>query len=280
MLFISRGRHYSCCVGIVGGAMSNFRPNETPIAFNWRYDMKGKLLFRVLVVATVFGSLIGTAYSQVKSDIELHLSFDALAKWDVGPGQLYAAGIPVCWENPSDDSRPQMKLVKDAVAASWQKYSALNFTGWQKCAAANAGIRILIEDSGPHTKGLGNRLDKKINGMVLNFTFANWSEACRQSEETRSFCIRSIAVHEFGHALGFAHEQNRADAPGECQELRQGSDGPLLLTPYDPKSVMNYCNGSSYSNGVLSELDIVGVQKVYGRPKTPVSNSNKFINKF
>lgn len=242
--------------------------------------MDNLFLFRMAVATAVFAVFVTTANSQIKSDVELHLSFDALAKWDVGSGQLYESGIPVCWENASDEFRPQMKLVKDAVADSWQKYSALNFTGWQKCAAANAGIRILIDDSGPHTKGLGNRLDKKVDGMVLNFTFGNWSESCRQSEETRSFCIRSIAVHEFGHALGFAHEQNRADAPGECQELRQGSDGPLLLTPYDPKSVMNYCNGSSYSDGVLSALDIVGVQKVYGRPQNALFNSNKSITKF
>lgn len=225
-----------------------------------------KTIFLIVVISTL-ALFASQTFAQKNTDIELHLSFDALSKWDTGSGQLFESGIPVCWENPSDAFVAEMKLVRDSISESWQKNSSLRFNGWQKCASTNAGIRILIEDSGPHTKGLGNRLDKKQDGMVLNFSFVNWSSSCRESETTRSFCIRSIAVHEFGHALGFAHEQNRADAPGECQLLRQGSDGPVLLTPYDPKSVMNYCNGSSYSNGVLSEKDILGLQKVYGAPR-------------
>ncbi len=40
-----------------------------------------------------------------------------------------------------------------------------------------------------------------------------WSKSCRKSKE---YCIRAIAVHEFGHAISLTHEQSRADAPGEC----------------------------------------------------------------
>lgn len=139
----------------------------------------------------------------------------------------------------------------------------MSFSGWKKCATLNKGIRIRIEDSGPHTKGLGNQLDGKLDGMVLNFTFENWSEGCKTQRE---FCIRAIAVHEFGHALGFAHEQNRFDAPGECRKLAQATDPDRLLTPYDPNSVMNYCNDKYNNNGKLSTLDVAAVQFLYGSP--------------
>jgi len=78
------------------------------------------------------------------------------------------------------------------------------------------------------------------------------------------YCIKVIAVHEFGHALGFAHEQNRADAPKECQKERQGGDGDTYLTEYDLHSVMNYCNPKWSGDGKLSQKDIKGVQKFYG----------------
>ena len=39
-----------------------------------------------------------------------------------------------------------------------------------------------------------------------------------------------------------------------------------LLTPYDPQSIMNYCNTSWNNGGKLSALDQVAVAKLYGTP--------------
>lgn len=190
-------------------------------------------------------------------DTQQHSYFDATAKWP-------SPSIYVCWDNPDQKYDREMALVRKSVADSWEAASQVRFTGWQKCAAQNRGIRILIDDSGPHTKGLGKRLDGVVNGMVLNFTFNNWSPACKTMKDA---CIKSIGVHEFGHALGFAHEHNRPDRPGECQEAAQGSNGTVLLTPYDPNSVMNYCNPVYNNNGILSKYDKEGVQSVYGEPE-------------
>ena len=187
-------------------------------------------------------------------DTQQHSYFDATAKWA-------SVNIYVCWENPDSTYSDEMTLVRKSITDSWEAASQLRFTGWQKCAAQNRGIRILIDDSGPHTKGLGRRLDGVANGMVLNFTFNNWSSSCKSMRDS---CIKSIAVHEFGHAIGFEHEHNRPERPGECQEAPQGSNGTVLLTPYDPDSVMNYCNPVYNNNGILSRYDKQGVQSIYG----------------
>lgn len=170
----------------------------------------------------------------------------------------------VCWENLTTSYSQQAAWVREAIGSTWERESAVRFAGWQSCATENAGIRVRVEDVGPHTKGLGAYLDRRRDGMVLNFAFKNWSPTCLGMKES---CIRSIAVHEFGHALGFAHEQNRFDAPGECQAIRQGQQGDLLLTPYDLQSVMNYCNSRYNNGGVLSALDIAAVRELYGGPR-------------
>lgn len=186
--------------------------------------------------------------------------FYSLGRWD-------RRVVPVCWEADAPNG-PERGWVQDAVVASWQAHSGLQFLFTNvACAPRAPGIHITVRDddpnNGPHTVGLGLQLDRQKDGMTLNFTFRKWGSACLESEVRRESCIRSIAVHEFGHALGFAHEQNRPDTPGECGKKRQGPDGDVMLTPWDPQSVMNYCNIVYNNDGHLSPGDIASVQREY-----------------
>lgn len=188
------------------------------------------------------------------------------ARWDVNNDG--STTIRVCWENPAGYNT-ETQWVREAIEKTWQSEANVEFAGWDQCSGNGSGIRILIKDSHPHTNGLGKVLNGVEGGMELNFTFKNFK--CGFTKEN---CIKFIAVHEFGHALGMAHEQNRKDCT--CDEPPQGADGGLYITECDMNSVMNYCNERWNNYGVLSNDDKKGIQAVYGlKVKKPIDNSSQ-----
>ncbi|MEO1347996.1 MAG: hypothetical protein AAFW84_04235 [Cyanobacteria bacterium J06635_15] len=229
-----------------------------------------KVLSRYAAIG-LFGTALGFQ-SSVNAD-EFRLYARRAALWRTQQ-------INVCWENPTNTDLTEREWVRDTVDDTWAMNSSLTFNGWGECQSNSEGLRIQIADENPHTKGLGTELDGKENGLVLNFTFESFSKDYCQAPISgrREYCIRVIALHEFGHVLGFAHEQNRADAPDWCEEERQGSNGDIMVTDFDRNSVMNYCNNASWPSVVaLSNFDVIGLQRVYGAPGETLPSTNSIF---
>lgn len=187
---------------------------------------------------------------------------------------------------------------KQAVIRAWQDPSRLTFTGWADCTPGEDAIHIAVFNWSGFTRGRGEFLRKKPNGMWLDA----WAGADKQRapaplsippipgayrncdgssplydgfnpgwKGTQKSCVEDTAIHEFGHALGFIHEHNRPENTGAnlhklCPFFGTESVIPTSDTvgPYDPFSIMNYCNRFVHNEGWPSVFDIKGLHTYYG----------------
>jgi hypothetical protein len=191
--------------------------------------------------------------------------------------------IPVCWENPSSGSinAPTFSVseattrewVRDAIEGQWSRYGRVNFTQWDTCTSGEPGIHIQILKTGVSSAPGGSTLNGVNNGVKLN-QYYNDRQDCQASQANLQRCVQAVGLHEFGHVLGFYHEEERPDYPGgtgPCAKQTFPNANPQFYGAYDINSVMSYCgqpaNDISTWKTAISPGDIAAVQKAYGRRK-------------
>jgi len=181
-----------------------------------------------------------------------------------GPVCDFATTLPleVCTGMAASECARLREVVRQAVHGTWESNSQVRFVGWGVCAGTGVtgcqgvtsdgvqGVRIRVR-AGRGAACPGTSIDGVADGM-------NFELAGRSDDQ-----IRRTAVHEFGHALGFLHEQDRKDTPEWCQE-EQGQTGCSSVGVWDASSIMNYCNPNYFSTpAYLSAVDIATVRQVY-----------------
>jgi hypothetical protein len=182
--------------------------------------------------------------------------------------------VPVCWESPGFDR--EKAIIKAAVRNTWERNSGISFTGWAICPRSGVEkfVRVATStqdgnNSGANgaTFGYGMALLKSASdgqglllpprSMILTFNPDGSADQGR---------VEYIGVHEFGHVLGFVHEQDtegNEEGPAHCASPGNEPNAKSL-TSYDRDSIMNYCNKDGNMKGNLTATDIAGVQAVYG----------------
>jgi hypothetical protein len=170
------------------------------------------------------------------------------------------ARIQVCWDAQSMDPKYETARwwIQDAVYATWSAVSSVRFRGWQECTESEAtgtGIRVVIFDGVGGQSHTGRRSAGQTRTSIGDCKGNGSPEAC----------VRTLATHEFGHALGFAHEHDRTDATSSCATPKtDGSGYEEYGENEDINAVLNYCNPLWNGGGRLSHTDIRGARHYYG----------------
>lgn len=196
--------------------------------------------------------------------------------------ELWAGPIPVCFRLPTPWALKQE--IRASVERSWEHVANVDFVGWGDCVGAEQSAQVtvcaLAGSGAGQAASVGRATERVPDGSP--FDPMAWVDSPADRAFVTSQCsvrlwvrgqsswvtgkhLDYFVVHEFGHVLGFDHEQNRDDNPlvtGDCGN--GGTYWPTEWTVYDANSIMHYCNDEDNASGRLTDLDVDGAQAAYG----------------
>jgi hypothetical protein len=202
--------------------------------------------------------------------------------------------IPVCWVNPEEGAPEYLEETEELVKKEYGR-AGIAFTGWEPCGASQDwnGIKITLlpDKTSKNISSIGTNDPKPM--MILSHGFkdpavlrdftafdprtGSHPKACQSQRGIN--CIRSFALHEFGHAAGLRHERERVedkcDLGGTIVSHEEHWKTATQIGDYDADSIMNYCkidiNMVDDVPATLSDRDIAALKALYDMPLAKIS---------
>ena len=214
-----------------------------------------------------------------------------------GPGERGNRDIPVCWEPGQaplawDGFAAERAFTLDHLRRTWQALSGIRFVDRGACPTTGTETMVrvrnrgytpapTIEIGGSARVGTAALFPPATGDASMSVAFelpVQWNAAALRLERVDTDDrLRYVVGHEFGHVLGFSHEQDGSmDAHAVACRGGAAAVAGTQVTAYDANSIMNYCQAGGNNTGALTPLDVQGVRELYGwRDATDYDNDGR-----